>query len=146
MGQEAKRQRLHQSPPIVDATVAAGASTAASTANNASRRRLLRGRRVIRGNQSISNQMQNIDIDEDDDIVETVDSDVAIGSETLIPIITESIEPTPISATLTNNLASVVTPSTASGEASQIPDGIDPSFLAALPEEMRDEVIAEHMR
>lgn len=27
-----------------------------------------------------------------------------------------------------------------------IPDGIDPSFLAALPEEMRAEVIAEHLR
>ena len=27
-----------------------------------------------------------------------------------------------------------------------IPDGVDPSFLAALPEEMRDEVIAEQMR
>lgn len=27
-----------------------------------------------------------------------------------------------------------------------IPDGIDPSFLDALPEEMRAEVIAEHMR
>ncbi|XP_063994967.1 E3 ubiquitin-protein ligase HUWE1 isoform X2 [Diachasmimorpha longicaudata] len=29
---------------------------------------------------------------------------------------------------------------------SQIPDGVDPSFLAALPEEMRDEVIAEQLR
>ena len=28
----------------------------------------------------------------------------------------------------------------------QLPDGVDPSFLAALPEEMRDEVIAEHLR
>lgn len=28
----------------------------------------------------------------------------------------------------------------------QIPEGIDPSFLAALPEEMRAEVIAEHLR
>lgn len=28
----------------------------------------------------------------------------------------------------------------------QVPEGIDPSFLAALPEEMRDEVIAEHLR
>lgn len=27
-----------------------------------------------------------------------------------------------------------------------VPDGIDPSFLAALPEEMRAEVIAEHLR
>ena len=28
----------------------------------------------------------------------------------------------------------------------EIPDGVDPSFLAALPEEMRQEVIAEQMR
>lgn len=28
----------------------------------------------------------------------------------------------------------------------QVPEGIDPSFLAALPEEMRAEVIAEHLR
>ncbi|CAK9823562.1 E3 ubiquitin-protein ligase HUWE1, partial [Anthophora retusa] len=28
----------------------------------------------------------------------------------------------------------------------QLPDGVDPSFLAALPEYMRDEVIAEHIR
>lgn len=31
-------------------------------------------------------------------------------------------------------------------DGTQIPDGIDPSFLAALPEEMRAEVIAEHLR
>lgn len=28
----------------------------------------------------------------------------------------------------------------------QVPEGVDPSFLAALPQEMRDEVIQEHMR
>ena len=28
----------------------------------------------------------------------------------------------------------------------EIPEGVDPSFLAALPEEMRQEVIAEHLR
>lgn len=28
----------------------------------------------------------------------------------------------------------------------EIPDGVDPSFLAALPQEMREEVIAEHIR
>lgn len=47
------------------------------------------------------------------------------------------------------------TPSNESGEGPsssvpadgpQVPDGIDPSFLAALPEEMRAEVIAEHLR
>lgn len=28
----------------------------------------------------------------------------------------------------------------------QVPEGVDPSFLAALPQEMRDEVIQEHLR
>jgi E3 ubiquitin-protein ligase HUWE1 len=28
----------------------------------------------------------------------------------------------------------------------EIPEGVDPSFLAALPEEMRQEVISEHIR
>ena len=31
------------------------------------------------------------------------------------------------------------------GEAS-LPEGVDPSFLAALPDNIRQEVIAEHMR
>ncbi|XP_011638354.1 E3 ubiquitin-protein ligase HUWE1 isoform X5 [Pogonomyrmex barbatus] len=33
-----------------------------------------------------------------------------------------------------------------SNQEQQLPDGVDPSFLAALPEDMRDEVIAEHLR
>lgn len=28
----------------------------------------------------------------------------------------------------------------------ELPDGVDPSFLAALPQEMREEVLAEHIR
>lgn len=28
----------------------------------------------------------------------------------------------------------------------EIPEGVDPSFLAALPQEMRQEVVAEHLR
>lgn len=38
------------------------------------------------------------------------------------------------------------TPSRSSFLADEIPDGVDPSFLAALPEEMRAEVISEHLR
>lgn len=38
------------------------------------------------------------------------------------------------------------TSSAAQIDGNPIPDGIDPSFLAALPEEMRAEVIAEHLR
>ena len=34
----------------------------------------------------------------------------------------------------------------ASGSNSEIPEGVDPSFLAALPDEMREEVIAEQLR
>jgi len=33
-----------------------------------------------------------------------------------------------------------------SNQEQQLPDGVDPSFLAALPEDMRDEVIAEQLR
>jgi hypothetical protein len=33
-----------------------------------------------------------------------------------------------------------------SGLGPEIPEGVDPSFLAALPDEMREEVIAEHLR
>lgn len=36
--------------------------------------------------------------------------------------------------------------SSAQIDGTAVPDGIDPSFLAALPEEMRAEVIAEHLR
>jgi hypothetical protein len=33
-----------------------------------------------------------------------------------------------------------------SGVSPEIPEGVDPSFLAALPDEMREEVIAEQLR
>lgn len=33
-----------------------------------------------------------------------------------------------------------------SGLSPEIPEGVDPSFLAALPDEMREEVIAEQLR
>ncbi|XP_034939530.1 E3 ubiquitin-protein ligase HUWE1 isoform X2 [Chelonus insularis] len=38
------------------------------------------------------------------------------------------------------------TPPQQSAPELQVPDGVDPSFLAALPDEMRDEVIAEQLR
>lgn len=40
----------------------------------------------------------------------------------------------------------VVEAAAASISGAEIPDGVDPSFLAALPQEMREEVIAEHLR
>lgn len=43
--------------------------------------------------------------------------------------------------------SSVGEPATASGDLGpEIPEGVDPSFLAALPDEMREEVIAEQLR
>ncbi|XP_059469591.1 E3 ubiquitin-protein ligase HUWE1 isoform X4 [Neocloeon triangulifer] len=38
------------------------------------------------------------------------------------------------------------TASTSNGTEAELPEGVDPSFLAALPEEMRQEVIAEQLR
>lgn len=52
-------------------------------------------------------------------------------------------------STLDASNASETGEGTSSGnqiDGTPIPDGIDPSFLAALPEEMRAEVIAEHLR
>lgn len=158
LGQEAKRQRLNQSPPSGEQDASETAESSAVVWMPAQppswlpRRRLLRGRRVIRGNRGSSNQAQNIDDDEDDDIGEA--QAIAAANPSSAPSTNEIIanaanaSVTPSTTTVANNSsgASGATPSTASGDASQIPDGIDPSFLAALPEEMRDEVIAEHLR
>lgn len=157
LGQEAKRQRLNQSPPSREPDTSESAESSAVVWMPAQppswqpRRRLLRGRRAIRGNRGSSNQLQNIVADDDDDIGE--DQAIAIADPTALAqsVNIESIENAtnavaPSSTANSSSTANAATPSTASGEASQIPDGIDPSFLAALPEEMRDEVIAEHLR
>lgn len=39
-----------------------------------------------------------------------------------------------------------VLPEPAADAIPELPDGVDPSFLAALPQEMREEVLAEHIR
>lgn len=154
--QEAKRQRLNQSPPSGEQDAPQSAESSAvvwMTAQPPSwhpRRRLVRGRRVLRGNRGSSNQVPNIDAVDDD---ETGEPQAAGNSSSSGPSSNNEIAEnatnavTPSPATVANNAAGAnATPSTAAGEASQIPDGIDPSFLAALPEEMRDEVIAEHLR
>lgn len=156
LGQEAKRQRLNQSPPSGEQDAPESAESSAvvwMTAQPPSwhpRRRLVRGRRVLRGNRGATNQVPNIDALDDD---ETGESQAAGNSSSSGPSSNNEIAEnatnavTTSPATVGNNASGAnATPSTATGEASQIPDGIDPSFLAALPEEMRDEVIAEHLR
>ncbi|KAL7301215.1 hypothetical protein TKK_0006181 [Trichogramma kaykai] len=76
-----------------------------------------------------------------------------VSSIPLTPVGTQEItvssnNAAPTDAATSSN-ASEQTPATqeASGQTQeQLLDGVDPSFLAALPEEMRDEVIAEHLR
>ncbi len=46
----------------------------------------------------------------------------------------------------TNEVATNALPDPAFDAIPELPDGVDPSFLAALPQEMREEVLAEHIR
>lgn len=55
-------------------------------------------------------------------------------------------QPTSSSESGTAPTVRVVDAAASSISGSEIPDGVDPSFLAALPQEMREEVIAEHLR
>lgn len=117
------------------------------------RRRLLRGRRLMaRGNRDArpnatipptSSTQDANEIDEDQPLVVIASEDPPASSVATIAgasqePVTQS-EPAPA-----DDNAHFLTSST--GGVMQVPEGIDPSFLAALPEEMREEVIAEHMR
>lgn len=109
------------------------------------RRRLLRGRIVRRGGRTVAidrttgNEMPLVS-----QTSNSTSSNINAENDEQIPN-TEAatIPPSNENNSNENNEASS---SNAQGGASQIPEGIDPSFLAALPEEMRDEVIAEHLR
>lgn len=109
------------------------------------RRRLLRGRIVRRGGRTVAidrttgNEMPLVS-----QTSNSTSSNINAENDEQIPN-TEAatISPSNENNSNENNEASS---SNAQGGASQIPEGIDPSFLAALPEEMRDEVIAEHLR
>lgn len=100
------------------------------------RRRLLRGRRVLRGNRAQHSSTSSGDAPalESNLVTSALDRTENSNVEQLVSnIVTRSENSNPLTSSTSEN-------------ASQIPDGIDPSFLAALPEEMRDEVIAEHLR
>lgn len=94
-----------------------------SSTSNHPRRRLIRGRRSGR---TSSDAQANLEIVE-------ANIDAAGGSNETVPAQTATSDD--------GNNGAI----NALGSAS-IPEGIDPSFLAALPEDMRDEVIAEHLR
>lgn len=51
----------------------------------------------------------------------------------------------PVSGAHGSRILSSVGDSSGSSQ-EEVPEGVDPSFLAALPEEMRAEVISEHIR
>lgn len=63
----------------------------------------------------------------------------------MVPV--ETVAPEEASNATANAATNEIGEGSSSGaQTDGIPDGIDPSFLAALPEEMRAEVIAEHLR
>lgn len=106
-----------------------------ATPNRQPRRRLLRGRAFrARANQMIDETPASVPIDAT--LNEAVESEQQAISET----------PADDTNADDSNATGESASSSAQIDGVQIPEGIDPSFLAALPEEMRDEVIAEHLR
>lgn len=163
--QEPKRQRLNcNEEPLDDDDVTANAQQSQESSNfevedndndNQNqwqpRRRLLRGRRLMaRGNRdtrsgttplpSNSSAENTNQLDEEQSITSIPNEN--LPSSSLATISQEPAAQTePVPA---NDSSHFLTSST--GSVMQVPEGIDPSFLAALPEEMREEVISEHMR
>lgn len=91
------------------------------------------------------------DINDDDD--EEGEEEVNQESRTPnVPLFYERTQNMIVEAPFTNPTATGeatnarLPPDTAFDGIPEIPDGVDPSFLAALPQEMREEVIAEHIR
>lgn len=163
LGQEAKRQRLNQSPPSgePDATEAAESSAVvwmpAQPPSWQPRRRLLRGRRGNRASGGFQEPSLGASSGSQAPPGSSgIFQNLAIPNRVPMPPISSASETSDDASNATaldtanaannSSASSAATPSSASGATSQIPDGIDPSFLAALPEEMRDEVIAEHLR
>lgn len=155
--QEPKRQRFNyniEAGEEVSATGQATSEIGIDDENNRQqwqpRRRLLRGRRIPRDNQSnrapgaaASGLSANLNQHPTDFFEPTSNaSDLTTATESSMPLGGE--EATNAIAPSTEENAHFLTSST--GNVMQVPEGIDPSFLAALPEEMREEVIAEHMR
>lgn len=103
-------------------------------------------------NQDIDEEIEE-DIDEEEDI----DDEEALGEQVLQTCTSSAFATTLVSA------LSIQTPAAEPDNNSiperqideslrsilgdiEIPDGVDPSFLAALPDEMRAEVVSEHIR
>lgn len=110
------------------------------TQNWQPRRRLIRGRAFrARGTQH-SNQST-------DEIVTPATPPTEVTNDDTVETDQESQQPSAEAINANENEASGEgTSASAQIDGVQIPEGIDPSFLAALPEEMRAEVIAEHLR
>lgn len=101
-------------------------------------------------NQELDEEIEDIEEDDDDDDDEDEEeNEGAVGGTVL-----ESCIPSAFASTL-NIQSSIPNLDTTNriddslrsilGDM-EIPDGVDPSFLAALPDEMRAEVISEHLR
>lgn len=92
--------------------------------------------------------------EEDEDVPHATSSasvDVLITEETSDMSVGENVSANALtsataSANANSNEIGEGTSASVQIDGAQVPDGIDPSFLAALPEEMRAEVIAEHLR
>ncbi|XP_053950966.1 E3 ubiquitin-protein ligase HUWE1 [Anastrepha ludens] len=91
--------------------------------------------------------IESVDISSDNIVLEDIE-DVAVSNrEVDVPSIEEQSTDDPSTAT-----SSIAPPSAMNAEVRaalgdlQVPEGVDPSFLAALPAEMREEVINEHLR
>lgn len=142
--QEPKRQRLNynddessEQTTSTAATSGAGAEGENDDLSNPQqwqpRRRLLRGRRYLRGARNVRSNVSTPNNVEDNESQAPPSNIADVPAE---PITPQAQVVAAVASTLTSP----------SGSTMQVPEGIDPSFLAALPEEMREEVIAEHLR
>lgn len=145
--QEAKRQRLEDSND--DSNQAQEIASISEQEQNIwqPRRRMLRGRRlVLRENGGQQNAEQDAGISELTTANTLAVSNLESTDEQTSNVDSSRTDEPVVGATPASTTATAENGSQSTSGSSQIPDGIDPSFLAALPEEMRAEVIAEHLR
>lgn len=87
--------------------------------------------------------------DEDDEGEEEIDQEQE-SSTSNVPLFYDRtqnmIVEFPFSNQPTTEAATNALPDSSFDAVPELPDGVDPSFLAALPQEMREEVLAEHIR
>lgn len=92
------------------------------------------------------NEEENDANDEDDDGDEEVEQEESRSVPLLFDRTQSMIVEVPFSNQPSAEAATNAIPDTAFEAIPELPDGVDPSFLAALPQEMREEVLAEHIR